>query len=624
MSKSPNTKGVRAALASAEPVAPRSAARKSGERGAPDAPVQWSGVGLPDGCPVRAVGLQKTTCIILDALGQLIEAGPRDLGQSHLSVYFAGDIGYLAAHWPYKNKDQIWLQSKFTPEAVQRSIQLACSEAGIWADFEKVRGRGAWRDDDKRLVLHCGDVVIFHDGIEKPDVWNGHVYPAGGPITRPLPATITLPPAHSEKAAGPALLEIFKTWAWRRPVLDPRLFLGALVASMVGGALHWRPSCWITGESGSGKTTLMNLRRDVCAGWSFNAENASESGISTMIGFDAIGVSLDEQENSQDNRMLLKIVELMRLAASGALKVRGSASHAGHAFRSRNSFIASSINAAPLKNQDMNRMARLELETLSKDAVKPSVARHQAQRWGAEILRRCMEQWHRFDATLEAYQRDLGTAGHDQRGQDTFGVLLACADLVLAEENMLDTGADPDRNALWQLLETDAMPEYADRMASWQACLQHLLSSRPREWKSPGPTSIGEVCADFVRARKEGDASSGGGGDLKWVNGLMGLAGLSVFVAPRGPFQGKWCLGVPNQHPALAPIFDPTDWRGEASTIGGWIAALGRGDPDVIMRHGDTRFRVAGQQLRGVWVCLERATSWKRDREAPEELALAR
>lgn len=620
MAKPPNTEGVRAALAGAEPVRPRSPSRKREAGGGLDRVVQWDKVGLPDGCPVRAVGLQKTTCIILDALGQLIEAGPRDLGQAHLSSYFGADIDYLARHWPYYNAGGVWVEHKFTPEQVQRSIQFACHEAGVWTDFEKVRGRGAWRDGDQ-LVMHCGDVIVFKDGIEKPDIWGGHVYPAGGPITRPLPPTIQLAPAHDDKAAGPALLAIFKTWNWRRPVLDPRLFLGALVASMLGGALHWRPSCWITGESGSGKTTLMNLRRDVCAGWSFNAENASESGISTMIGFDAIGVSLDEQENSQDNRMLLKIVELMRLAASGALKVRGSASHAGHAFRSRNSFIASSINAAPLKNQDMNRMARLELETLAKDAVKPDVPRHLAQRWGAEILRRCMDHWPRFDATLAAYQRDLGMAGHDQRGQDTFGVLLACADLVLAKDCMLETGADPDRNDLWQLLETSVMPEYADRMASWQACLQHLLSSRPREWKTPGPASIGDLCADFVRGRHEGDMEAG---SLKRTNELLGLAGLSVSVAPKGPFMGKWVLGVPNQHPALAPIFDATDWRGEASTIGGWIAALGRGDPRVVHRGGDARFRVAGQQLRGVIVCLERAVDWKRVPDAPEELSLAK
>lgn len=613
----PNLSGVRKAVGpDAVPVRPKPRRGGGGSGNGPNGgPVQWDGPGLPKGCPLRAVGAQKTACIFLDALGQLIEAGPRELGQAHLSMYFAGDIGYLADHWPYYN-DKGWVRSKFKPEDCQRSIQQACTAAGVWANFERVRGRGAWRGADGGLVLHCGNVVIFTDRQELPDIHEGFVYPAGEPILQPLPSSVQLLPAHHEDAAGPKLLRMFKTWNWRRPVLDPRLFLGALVASFLGGALHWRPSAWITGESGSGKTTLMDLRRDIAAGWSFNAEDASESGISTLLGYDAIGVSLDEQENSQDNRRLMAIVELMRRAASGSLKVRGSASHSGHAFRSRNSFIASSINAAPLKAQDMNRMGRLELDVLPEDAVRPVWTRAEAQAWGAELLRRCMNSWSRFDYTLEEYQRDLANNGHDKRGQDTFGVLLACADLALSGEDcLLDTGGDPDRKELWRLLNADSMPEYTERMKSWQACLDHLLSSRPREWKVPGPTSIGGLCATFLRGRFEG--VSEGDANPERANELLSMAGLCATIPRAGPFAGKWCLGVPNQHPSLAPIFNETDWRGDASAVGGWIAALGRGDPALVQR-GD-RFRVGGVQKRGVVIRLDQVVEWKREARPRED-----
>jgi hypothetical protein len=600
-----NTRAVGDAIANAEPVRPGGAGGKGRD---PDAPAQWSGIGLPEGCPVRAVGLQKTTCIILDSLGQLIEAGPRELGQAHLSSYFAGDVDYLSIWWPYFNADGLWKRDKFKPENCQRSIQTACAEAGLWADFEKVRGRGAWPDPDGNLILHCGDVLVTTSGLRKPDIHDGFVYPAGAPMMRPLARSKGLRPAHDPASAGPTLLRLFKTWNWRRPGLDPRLYLGSLVSSFLGGALPWRPSSWVTGEAGSGKTTLTDLRRDTCGNWSFNAEDASEAGISTIIGFDSIGVSLDEQENSTDNRRLDAIVKLMRGAASGSLKVRGSSSHTAHAFRSRNVFSASSINPAPIRAQDMSRMARLELDLLPKDAVKPTWSAHQAQGWGAELLRRVVDQWPRFKATLEAYQRDLAAIGHDQRARDTFGVLLACADLVLAEDCLLESGADPDRNAIWAALEPSAMPEYAERTPSWQSCLNHLLSSRPREWKIPGPSSIGGLCAEVLQGKETGDKDMP---TLKEANRMLALVGCVLTYPTSGPFTLKLCLGVSNQHPGLAPIFDATDWRGEASTTGGWALALGRGPPSMVKRG--ERFRVDGVQGRGVLVRLDQVVSWKPD-----------
>lgn len=618
-----NIEGVRDAIANAEPVSlakkrVEKAGAKSRQRGGatgPGAalrvPEQWDGLGLPDGCPVRAVGLQKTTCIFLDALGQLIEAGPRELGQAHLSIYFAGDIDYLARWWPYWNAGGVWIESKFTPEKVQRSIQRACAEAGVWNDMNRVRGRGAWRCSDGSLLLNCGDVLVVEGEVMQPDVYDGAVYPAGAPIMRPLARGSLILPAHHENSAGPTLLRMFKTWNWRRGALDARLYLGALVCGFLGGALHWRPSLWVTGESGSGKTTLQTLRRDIAGGWSLNAEDASSSGIATFLGFDAIGVSLDEQENSQDNRKLMQMVELMRLSASGSLKIRGSSNHSGHAFSSRNSFIASSINPAPLKGQDMSRMARLELDVLPKSAAVPRWTRAEAARWGAELLRRCMDQWKRFDDTLAEYQEDLRGLGHDQRGQDTFGVLLACADLVLGEECLLTKGWDPDRDAIWDALDVKAMPEYADKMLSHQAALQHLLTSRPRDWKTPGPGSIGGALAAFMRARSEGAHRRGEEGHLDHINALLAHAGLAVHVARDGPFEGRWSLHVPNQHVALSPLFEQTDFRSEASTVGGWIGALKRAPPGVVWcSPKDNRYRIDGMQLRGVLVNIERAVSW--------------
>ncbi|MEO0606614.1 MAG: hypothetical protein AAFY82_00175 [Pseudomonadota bacterium] len=596
-----NTEGVRAAVKAAEPVKPKPSGYRGSDNGGPP---MWEG-NLPPNCPVRPVGILGARCVFLDALDQLTVAGPRELGMSHLSQYFAGDVLYLQTYWPrYSAKGDI---NKFSPEDVMSSLQRACAERGIWDDMDSVRGRGAWRREDGSLVYHCGDKLISRDKIDVPGVDDRYVYPARSRIAKPIPGHARIPRAQDPDSAGWQIYNRLLTWNWRRGPLDARFFFGLMVAGFLGGALRWRPSGWITGEAGTGKSYLQQLRREIMRGWSLNAADATSAGVFQHLEYDSIAVSLDEQESGSDNRKLDAMIELAREAASGDARLRGSAGHAGVSFKARSSFMFSSINMAPLKDQDMSRMVQLQLFPQRAGAEGAFWSPADAAHWGEEILRVCMDRWDRFDETLALYQSALARLEHDRRGQDTFGTLLACADLVLAERGFLDPqhpDDDPHVEEVWRGLEPAQMPEYADRTPNWLACIHHLLSSRPRDWKVGGSApSIGGAYQEFVDDMQHGVATTRE--EVRRLNNMLALGGVAV----RDGGKHGWELFIPNAHPQLSKIYEGTDWPGKANAPGGWSGALKAGDPAVVSTG--EKYYVDGRQMRGVYVRLDRVMGLK-------------
>src|SRR3546814_9454286 len=75
----------------------------------------------------------------------------------------------------------------------------------------------------------------------------------------------------------------------------------------------------------------------------------------------------------------------------------------------------------------------MAIVTLSK--IPPKTAKVEIpaalEQWGHQLRRRVADQWHRYADTLAAYQKKMFELGLSARDQDTYGVLLACADLAL-------------------------------------------------------------------------------------------------------------------------------------------------------------------------------------------------
>lgn len=601
---------LRRTLADAEPVSvprtPEPEGDGSGHNGGPGGDYDWR-EGMPPGCRVRPVGKHGTVSIFLDASSQLAFAGPRDLGEAHLTMFFDGDIDHLSYWFPYFNKDREWVRGKFVPEDVRRAIQKHCSEAGLWENMERVRGRGAWRGENGALHLHCGDVIVSEDGTSEPDVLGEHVYPAGAPILRPAKAAADLPSFDDRQSAAWRIYELVKSWNWSRGAFDARLYFGSIITGFLGGALPWRPSSWTIGDAATGKSTLQRLRRQVMGGWSLNTADTTAAGLYSTLKFDALSVSYDEAENESGGFKLDSVVKLARLSASGDVMLRGSSSQVPVSFSARNVFAFSSIRPAPLRQQDAMRIPELQLYPLTPNAPEPAFTIPDCRKWGGELLRRIMENWPRFDRTFQEHREELRRLGHDSRGQDTFGTLLACADLVLSECGFLSEGKvddDPDAAEIWDRARVQNLAEYADRMPDWQSCLDTLLSARPRDWRNQGDVSVGGVLADFLRDWGENSSPDIGG-----TNNKLALAGLTLIPRPGG--EGVWWLGISNRSPGLMAIFDGTDWQSVPNATGIWIKSL-KGGPEELIRRGhwpdgsDIRFTVGGKQSRGVAVRLDK------------------
>ena len=292
-----------------------------------------------------------------------------------------------------------------------------------------VRGPGAWEEDGK-LVLHCGDIIYYGDKSLKPCQIEKHLYPSAPVVPRPAPASSTGVPAEK-------LLKMFNCWNWRRKELDAYLLLGWIGASMLGGALQWRPMAWMTGDKATGKSTIHDVLKAVHGtGGLIHATDPTAAGLWQSVGHASLPIVLDEMESEAeaDNRKNQNIIKFARHAASGGLTLRGGSGHKGTSFIARSCFLFSSILVPPLTSQDQSRIVILQLDKLEPSSKPPVLKPKELAEFGAVFRRRLMDQWPRFEKTLNLYFLGLQKYGHGGRSCDLFGTLLACADLLLYDQ----------------------------------------------------------------------------------------------------------------------------------------------------------------------------------------------
>ena len=129
-----------------------------------------------DGCPVVPLGIHGDLSYYLDTKGQL-RAVDTHTQQKMLHV-FGGMVGMLAQHFPQWSKSGNVLPGKFDQLKLSTAMIAASTERGVWSPVGKVRGAGAWLDEDGALIFHAGDEVLIDGKWKPPGVYGGHVYPA--------------------------------------------------------------------------------------------------------------------------------------------------------------------------------------------------------------------------------------------------------------------------------------------------------------------------------------------------------------------------------------------------------------------------------------------------------------
>jgi hypothetical protein len=523
---------------------------------------------FPPDCPIEPLGINGDDVYFLDQKRQLAVLKSDKLNMGTIRALFGNLQELKYAYWPRFSKPDENGRCKvngWRPEQAADCLYAEASRKGLWDVLERVRGPGCWRDADGKLVMHCGD-LLFHDGqAMTPRQIGRHVYPSAPAGPHPMMKTATTKEIEQ-------LLTLLKTWSWRRPDVDPYLLLGWIGASIMGGALKWRPLVWVTGDKAMGKSTLHDVIKGVLGpGGIVNSTDATAAGLWQTVGHASIPVALDEIEAEQDNRKAQNIIKLARQAASGGQTLRGGSDHKNASFTVRSCFLFSSILIPPMLGQDISRMAVLELDKLPEKAKPPSLDEKMLEQIGAAIRARIMQQWDRFPDLLLTWQTQLVQAGHSGRSADQFGTLLACYDLLTS-----DYEPDTEAKEKWSLrLAKQGLAECEQDIADHERCISYLMTTQLDLYRSGERRTVGSWIIQAAGKDKVNYHTK----DIEDANKALGNVGLMVKeLSTRGASGGfKYhVLYVANDHQGLAGLFANSHWSGNSGTNGVWVQAMRR------------------------------------------------
>lgn len=571
---------------------------------------QWPGAPadiLPPGCPVIPLGVDGKVSYFIDTLGQLVPVASSEWSKKMLLQLFATQPNYLYWAWPRFAQKTFAINGLEVDDAMQCLIKAAALR-GMFSPADRVRGGGAWESKAGDLLWHAGDRIYRVAGSKleaaAPGEIEGIFYPQ-----RPAGVVPWQEPVDPAKSPVGELLDQLRSWNWERPVLDPLLVIGWLGCAFAGGALPWRPHLVTTGDKGVGKSTLHHLVKEILGASLHSTAETTPAGIYQRVKQDSLPVAIDELEAGADNRRVMALVSLARLASSGAVMYRGGSEHVGVEFQLRNTFFMSAINPPPLEPADRSRLALLNLGKLDPASVRkpPTVT---AELIGRMILRCVMDGWPTYRQQLAYWRGVLHEAGMDSRGQDTWGTLLTMSNLLLGDERMEAAGlpvADPQR--LGRLVARATAMERAEATDNWVDCLNHLLGSTIEAWKSGERPTIGHVLEEWEGERLSHEAAND-------RLGLVGLRCRDEEIAGeydvRGQLKRRHLLVVPvGTTPTLARIYQNSKW-----SSGVWSTALKQAPKHIVIRdrRNGQNVKINRTVVRCIFVDLDAFEAWLLDK----------
>lgn len=574
------------------------------------APGNWKSAGaldetgeLPADCPVTPLGYEGENFYFVDTMGQVFSTGGKACGVERMQILFAGHEDFLCWAWPAFGRGGA--VTGFKAEEARRDLYAACRQRGPWSPTDMVRGRGAWKDDTGRLVLHCGERLFIDGRFEDTGEHGEHFYVRRPRIAEPWKAPV-------EVGENPAvhLVDILRSWNFVRGDVDVMLLLGWIGVALMGAALDWRPSVFIVGDAGTGKSSLHGLLKAIMARLLISTTNATSAGLYQLVGHDALPIAIDEIEGDDAGSQAQEIIKMARDAASGSMRIRGGADHKGVEFAARSSFLFSAINPPPINKASLSRLAVLQLRELEKGSKEPVL--READLIAPKLLRRIADGWDGFPELLEDYKTELYKTGHSSRGQATFGTFLAAAHLLLGDEGMEACHLPWERLEHWALLlRADATAEVAGGQPNWSRCIEAILSAPIDAWNKGERSTVGQLLEDLNNQRE--------GASLHATRDKLGSAGLGVVEAGIA-FEG-YALAIPNSGRAINRLLEDTPWAGRGEE-GAWSWALRQGPEDIIRQKVPSkaepdkltnRLRIAGVQKRCVFIGLNELRKWQEE-----------
>lgn len=574
-----------------EPNTPRSGIKAGQWEGAP-----WDR--MPPDCPITVLGKKGKVVYIIDAGGELQDVERWD--HPTIMRLFTPYINFPFWAWPGfgdGGKDPETgdpLPPKVKRLERDRAATALIAEAGrkgLFDPQQNVRGRGGWKAQDK-FIWHSGKYLFSVDiktdaqnratdwklQMAKPGEYDGYFYAQDADTLQPWQEHVTLDesPAHQ-------LLKDLQSWNWERPYIDPIFLLGWIGSALLGGALDVRPILFTTGGAGVGKSTLHGIIQALFGSALYHTANTTAAGIYQNIKQDSRPVAVDEFERKANSTKEQPIVELARQSYSGAKGYRGGANGEGTEFELRSSFMFSAILPPVLGVQDRTRMIILNLKALDKSRttrqpVIPDVA-------GRMLLRQMMDGFHDFHwHILPKWKSILADKrlSFDARAIDTYGTVLACAELLVGEQGMIDAGMHEDpfvsgmlnRDMLIETLEEATAAERAERLEKWQEVIEKILGAKLDMYKGGDKMTVGNVIQRLEESV------------MSLEEARQGLALLGLGIRQKNDPCRSYAIAIPISDDNLDRLFADSDYH-----RGGWTAALVQAPETIIPRGLDKRLK---------------------------------
>lgn len=553
---------------------------------------------LPWNCPVRPLGYDGEDYYFVDTMGQVFNTGTASMGVERIQKLFAGHEAWL--DWAFPSYNSSGKVTGFKAELVRRALYASCKERGAWSPTDMVRGRGAWRDPQGGLILHCGDHLWINGEILDTGEVGDHLY-----VRRPRSMSPWSEPVLPADNPAPRIVEILRTWNMGRGDVDAVLLLGSMGVAMLGGALSWRPSLMIVGDAGVGKSELTGkdgVLKTILGRMMVSTTNATEAGLYQLVGHDSVPIAIDELEGEDGIDQAQKVIKMARDAASGSVRIRGGQNHKGVEFQAQSTFFFSGINPPPMPPASLTRLAIVELLPLKGTSNKPPTL-EASETVGPRLLRILADKWNDLQQQLDEFANILRDHGHDSRGQKTFGTFLAVAHVLLGAEGCKRLGLPVDDLYKWgEWLAADQVPELEGKAATWEQALNAILTSVIENYSGGARRTV----AHELEQLKNGDSVSD-------VRERLALIDIGLIDDPK---HGKHAmLAIPNQSRVLAKALNGTPFSN--GNQGNWNYAFRRGDPSVVMTkvelkpgQFDNRVTVAGRQTRCAFISLYGYTRW--------------
>jgi len=216
-------------------------------------------------------------------------------------------------------------------------------------DLTTLRGRGAWRVDG-RIIYHLGDTLVEGD-VESALTSSDWQWVRGAPISITQSAT-------DEEMAFAA--QSIMSYRWLSDQ-DGKRFLGWIVASLIGGALEWRPHAYLNAPTTAGKSWLLSEIVGAILGPAHDrVVDITRAALARLRRYDSLPVVIDEAESTRP--WLRDILDSMRGASSGeGLRIRADGPRGLQRQSEQYCALLSGTALPRMAPADLNRFAILRL-----------------------------------------------------------------------------------------------------------------------------------------------------------------------------------------------------------------------------------------------------------------------